>query len=57
MLFAAVQQGMWQWAKEAKYHGNYRCFTGKLRIGVGVPGATNLSRNSKGGTQEAKEHL
>lgn len=48
-VFAAVQQGMWKSAKEARDHGNYCCFTGKLQIGVGVPGATKLPRNSNGG--------
>lgn len=47
-VFAAVEQGMWKLAKEIQYHGNYCCLTGKLQIGVGVPGATNLLRNSKG---------
>lgn len=49
-VFAAVEQGMWKLAKEASYHRNYCCFTGKLQTGVGLPGATNLSRNSKGGS-------
>lgn len=48
-VFAAVEQRMWKLAKEASYHRNYCCFTGKLQTGVGLPGATNLSRNSKGG--------
>lgn len=47
-VFAAVQQGTWKLEKEAQYHGNYCCYTGKLQIWVGVPGATNLSKYSKG---------
>lgn len=37
---AAVQQGRLN--KGAGYNGNYCCFTGKLQIYVGIPGATKL---------------